>query len=134
MNPGFIVVTHGDLGKAFVETIEKIIGRQENLSYVSFYPNEIESTLTKKLEDEVQKFAQKDGVIIFADILGGMPSRIGLSLSKKYKINIISGVNIPMLLELISIGKFDDFDELTEFLITKGKDSIKNVNKLFKKE
>lgn len=96
---GFVVVAHGGLGRALIDSAEMILGQQECVFDVSV------SSLSMKIDDLreelleiIDKADQGDGVLVFTDLFGGTPSNLAISTLGIRNVEIIAGVNLPMLL------------------------------------
>lgn len=100
---GIIVVTHGALGKELAAVAEHVVGRQQSLVAVSIGPeDDIERRRTEILAC-VKEVDAGAGVAILTDMFGGTPSNLAISVMVPGKIEVIAGVNVPMLIKLISV-------------------------------
>ncbi len=100
---GIIIVTHGALGTELVAVAEHVVGRQQDLVAIGIGP---EDDIEQRRNDIIAKIAQVDkgqGVAILTDMFGGTPSNLSISVMKPEKIEVIAGVNVPMLIKLISV-------------------------------
>ena len=100
---GIIIVTHGALGTEFVAVAEHVVGRQQDLVAIGIGP---EDDIEQRRNDIITKIAQVDkgaGVVILTDMFGGTPSNLAISVMKPEKVEVIAGVNVPMLIKLISV-------------------------------
>ncbi len=125
-----IICMHGKLGTEILKTIELIIGKQKNIIAFNFLENENTDNIIKKYKNSFKKLNIKNGLIFFVDIFGGSPFNAANKIlnEKKIKCDIISGTNIPMLLEvLMSREDKKNFNELVNIAIDIGKKSIKNI-------
>jgi PTS system mannose-specific IIA component len=123
---GILTVTHGNFGKILAETVEFILDKTiENVLSVSVIPNEDPEILKKKIKQGIKKVKSDKGVIIFTDMFGGTPSNISYSFLDEGLIEVISGLNLPLLLKAVTIrDKSIPLDEMTSTLIEHGKKSI----------
>lgn len=104
MSIGIVIVTHNESAKALLDTTEMICGKQENIIAINFYPNMDNLALLNKMKEKIKNLDIKDGIIFLVDIFGGTPFNTAFLLSKEYKNSfIISGVNIPMIIESCEI-------------------------------
>jgi PTS system mannose-specific IIA component len=102
---GVVLVTHTDYGTRLLKAAEFIIGEQVNCHAVSVdTTHEMDMTL-QALKESVEKADHGDGVLILTDMFGGTPTNLSLSLLGSYKLEVITGVNLPMLLKVL--GKRD---------------------------
>jgi PTS system mannose-specific IIA component len=123
---GILTVTHGNFGKILAETVEFILDKTiENVLSVSVIPNEDPEILKKKIKQGIKKVKSDKGVIIFTDMFGGTPSNISYSFLDEGLIEVISGLNLPLLLKAVTIrDKSIPLNEMTSTLIEHGKKSI----------
>jgi len=130
---GILLVTHVNLGKALIETIEFILGKsQDNLSCVSINIQEDPDTLRKKIKKGISKVTSDNGVIILTDMFGGTPSNLSYSFLEEGKIEVISGVNLPILLKAVTARSKMDMESLTLSLVEHGKKSISLASGILK--
>ncbi|MCK5914910.1 MAG: PTS sugar transporter [Deltaproteobacteria bacterium] len=109
-----IIVTHHSLAEHLIETAEVVVGRSENLTGIGIAINDDIEAVRKRLAGLIKGF-QKDGhkVLILTDMFGGTPSNICLALYEPEKVEIVSGVNLPIILKLAS-GFKDEGKSLKE--------------------
>ena len=130
---GILLVTHANLGKTLIETIEFILGKsQDNLSCVSINIQENPDTLRKKIKKGISKVASDNGVIILTDMFGGTPSNLSYSFLEEGKVEVISGVNLPILLKAVTARSKMDMESLTLSLVEHGKKSISLASGILK--
>jgi PTS system mannose-specific IIA component len=130
---GILVVTHANLGKALIETIEFILGSpQENLLSVSINIQDNPDNLRKKIKKAISKVKTDNGVIILTDMFGGTPSNISYSFLQEGLVEVISGVNLPILLKAVTSRHKMDMPELTSTLVQHGKKSISLASGILK--
>jgi mannose PTS system EIIA component len=97
---GMILVTHGKLAEEFVHAMQHVVGRQEAVETVCIGPNDDMERRRKEISDAVKKVDSGTGVIILTDLFGGTPSNLAISLMKAGHIEVIAGINLPMLIRL----------------------------------
>jgi len=115
-----IVATHGNLGHNLVETVKMFTGETSNLAAVSLLQGSGPDTLSKDLKDSINKCDKNEGVLILVDLMGGTPGNSAIKLMlEEENITVVTGVNLPMLLE--AILSRENFNNLIEF-----SESIKN--------
>jgi PTS system mannose-specific IIA component len=130
-----LVMSHGEFAEGICKSAEMIIGKQENLKSVVFNEGESLETLSDKLEKAIKDFNNNFPHLIFVDILGGTPSNVtALLLAKDYKINAVSGVNLPMLLEALTEREDTAPDILIKQLRKVGNESIIDIVEMFNAE
>ncbi|MBT3386700.1 MAG: PTS fructose transporter subunit IIA [Desulfobacula sp.] len=130
---GILLVTHANLGKTLIETIEFILGKsQDNLSCVSINIQEDPDTLRKKIKKGISKVTSDNGVIILTDMFGGTPSNLSYSFLEEGKVEVISGVNLPILLKAVTARSKMDMESLALSLVEHGKKSISLASGILK--
>ena len=100
---GLVVATHGRLAAEMVATAEQIVGRVEAAATVSLEPGAGPQEIREKMRAAVDSVDQGDGVIIMADLFGGTPCKESLMLCQGGKLEVLAGVNLPMLLKANSL-------------------------------
>lgn len=130
---GILVVTHAQLGSALIDTVEFILGKeQENLLSVSINIQDNPDTLRKKIKTGIGKVRTEDGVLILTDMFGGTPSNLSYSFLEEGHVEVISGVNLPILLKAVNARKRLDMEALTSVLVEQGKKSISLASGILK--
>ncbi len=99
---GMVLVTHGRLAEEFVAALEHVVGPQRNVRAVCIGPDDDMEERRKQIKDCVAKVDDKDGVVLLTDMFGGTPSNLAISLMAKGKVEVLAGVNLPMLIKLAS--------------------------------
>ncbi len=102
---GLILVTHGQLALEFIRAMEHVVGPQDAIEAVCIGPDDDMEARRKDIADAITRVHQGDGVIILTDLFGGTPSNLAISLMKSDEIEVIAGVNLPMLIRLESARK-----------------------------
>lgn len=130
---GVLVVTHCRLGDALIEAAEFIIGeRPEAMAAVSIDLKEDASKLRRKIADGIKKLKGNDGILILTDMFGGTPSNLSYSFLEEGRIEVISGVNLPILIRAVSARKNQPLAELATSLEAFGKKSISLASGILK--
>ncbi|MEE9495046.1 MAG: PTS fructose transporter subunit IIA [Desulfobacterales bacterium] len=130
---GIVIVTHSQLGDALIEAAEFIIGkRPEALVSVSIDLNESAEVLRGKIAAGIKKVKSKDGVLILTDMFGGTPSNLSYSFLEEGQIEVISGVNLPILIQAANTRAKVDLTKLAVKLEAFGKKSISLASGLLK--
>lgn len=120
---GVVVAAHGTLAEALVTTAEGIVGALPGTRVVNLLPGEGLDAARGKIREAVRAVEQGDGVIVLADLFGGTPCNTCLSLLEEGRIEVVSGVNLPMLLKLASL-RDGDVHEAAEELVTYGQRNV----------
>ena len=119
---GIVICTHATLATALLEAGEMIVGPIENATAVTVNPGESGEDIVDKLSEAIESVDQGDGVIVLCDMFGGTPSNVSLTLLSD-KIEVITGVNLPMLLKLYTC-RTRPFSEATELAQKHGRENI----------
>ncbi|WP_341894540.1 PTS sugar transporter subunit IIA [Ferrovibrio terrae] len=100
---GIVVVTHGRLAEEFINATEHVVGPQKNMRAVCIGPDD---DMEQRRQDILAAVAAVDagkGVIVLTDMFGGTPSNLAISIMDQAKVEVIAGVNLPMLIKLASV-------------------------------
>jgi PTS system mannose-specific IIA component len=97
---GMILVTHGRLAEEFVKAMEHVVGRQENVATVCIGPQDDVEARRKEIARAIKKVETGQGVVILTDLFGGTPSNLAISLLEEGRVEVIAGINLPMLIRL----------------------------------
>ncbi|MCB2305488.1 mannose/fructose/sorbose PTS transporter subunit IIA [Clostridium estertheticum] len=127
-----IVGTHGSFSKQILRSAEMIFGMQENVSSVTFETGEGLDDLVEKYKNESEKLDCKDGVLFLVDLFGGSPfnaaSRI---VTENDNMDVLTGINLPMLLEIYGSRGFSNLEELVSIGKRAGAEGIKSLREVF---
>jgi len=102
---GIVIVTHGHLGEEFLKALEHIMGPQDAIAAISVDADGCMESCRESILDKIKNTNQGKGVVLLTDMFGGTPSNLALSLLDKANIEIIAGVNLPLLIKLASVRK-----------------------------
>ena len=97
---GIILVTHGKLAEEFKHAMQHVVGRQEAVATVCIGPNDDMEARRREISDAIKEVDSGQGVIILTDLFGGTPSNLAISLMEAGKVEVIAGINLPMLIRL----------------------------------
>jgi PTS system mannose-specific IIA component len=122
---GVLITTHGNLGGELIKAAELIRGSLKGIVHVSVDQTKGVEDLKKEISTAIKKLDQGQGVLILTDLFGGTPSNISLSFLKDGKVEVITGVNLPMLLKLPDIREGMQLKEFARYIKDYG---IKNIS------
>ena len=108
---GVVLVTHGNLAVELVKVMEHVVGPQDQLATVSIGPDDDMEIRREDILNSVQSVDRGLGVIILTDMFGGTPSNLAISIMEQAKIDIVAGVNLPMLVKLASVRSSETMSE-----------------------
>ena len=121
---GILVVTHGKLAQELLETTRIIVGKTvDHVVPISVGWNDDTVDIQKTIASAINKNDTGDGILILTDMFGGTPSNISLSFLSE-KVEIITGVNLPMLIKIVNVGDRMNLKELAQAIYDQGKKSI----------
>src|SRR5471030_1605595 len=127
-----IIGTHGMFSEEILKSAEMIFGKQENVSTVTFKPGEGVDNLVEKYNKLISELDCKDGVLFMVDLFGGSPfNAASIIAMKNDNMEIVTGVNLPMILESLGSRDFSSLSELLAIAENSGKEAIKVLIKNF---
>ncbi len=130
---GIVIVTHCQLGEALIEAAEFIIGeRPGSLESVSIDLSENAEKLRNKISQGIKKVEGQEGVLILTDMFGGTPSNLSYSFLEEGRIEVLSGVNLPILIQAANMREKMKLDQLASDLESFGKKSISLASRILK--
>lgn len=121
---GGIVVTHGRLAIELVSVAEVIVGEMKHVTAVSIDWNDQADQGFHEIEKAIKKVNQGKGVLILTDMFGGTPTNVAMTFSRPNEIEIITGVNLPMIIKLASQQKDETLDLLARKVRDQGQKNI----------
>ena len=105
---GLVLVTHGRLASEFIVAMEHVVGPQEKVAAICIGPDDDMEERRGQIAQAIKAVDDGTGVIVLTDLFGGTPSNLAISLMKSDKIEVIAGVNLPMLIRLEGARKAVD--------------------------
>ncbi|ELC8351576.1 PTS sugar transporter subunit IIA [Clostridium perfringens] len=129
---GVLVATHGEMAKGLFDAIDMICGTQEKFSIVSLKRGQDAESFGEELGEKINELNSGEGVVVLVDLLGATPmNQSALNLYKSDKVEVITGVNLPMVVTAaMERDCFSDIKELVEKIKNDGKDSVCSVREL----
>lgn len=100
---GMVLVTHGQLAEEFRAAMEHVVGAQDSLATISIGPDDDMEKRRQDIVDAIGKVDQGKGVVLLTDMFGGTPSNLAISLLEKDKVEVVAGINLPMLIRLATV-------------------------------
>lgn len=127
---GGVIVSHGKLAEELLNALTIILGEAVNIEAISIgWYDDVEES-KKKINDSLKRVNQKNGVLVFTDMFGGTPSNLSFSFMKHNQVEIITGVNLPMLIKFASLQRSNNFKEVAKKVVEQGKKNIHLVSDL----
>ena len=131
---GVIITTHGNLGSELIKAAELIKGKLEGVSYISVDQTNGMEDIKKQISSSIKKLEQGQGVLILTDLFGGTPSNISLSFLKEGKLEVVTGVNLPMLLKLYDKRQEMNLKDFSLYIKEYGKKNIYLASEVLSKK
>jgi PTS system mannose-specific IIA component len=131
---GLLIVTHSDLGKELLNAAEFIVGRLDAAEAVSITQTADSEQIRKMIEEKVSVLDKGQGVLILTDMFGGTPSNISLSFLKEDVVEVLTGVNLPMVIAIAQARAQMGLNRLAQMAQEAGKTSISLASKLLESE
>lgn len=130
---GLIVATHGNLSRELVRSAEMVAGPIESCHTWTLNPEDNVTENEERMIEMINLFHEEDDIFIMLDLFGGTPSNLILKNTKGKNVKILTGVNLPMILEFAMSRDSLPAEELMEVCEDAGKYGIKNINKMLQK-
>lgn len=111
---GLVLVTHGRLAVEFISATEHVVGPQEQISAVCIGPDDDMEERRAEILRAVSAVDSGDGTILLTDMFGGTPSNLAISILDRDKIEVIAGINLPMLIKLARVRDNNTIDEAVD--------------------
>jgi PTS system mannose-specific IIA component len=121
---GVVIVTHSALADEFLMATQQIVGAVEGIEPISIDPSDPLEEVEARIKKGIKKVDMGRGVLILTDMFGGTPSNISLSFQQKGKVEIVTGINLPMLIKLSTLREEKTLDELASFIKAYGQKNI----------
>ena len=130
---GIVIVTHEKLGDVLIDAAEFILGEKpEAVQAVSINLAEDVELLRGSIEKGIKKVNHNRGVLILTDMFGGTPSNLSYSFLEEGRVEVLTGVNLPIVIKAITARENQKLDELVKSLETYGKKSIALASSILK--
>ncbi|MCE2509380.1 MAG: PTS sugar transporter subunit IIA [Alphaproteobacteria bacterium] len=131
---GLVLVTHGHLADEFVKAVEHIVGPQKQIRTVCIDPEDNMEKRRKEILRGVSDVDNGGGVVILTDMFGGTPSNLAISVMERAKVEVVAGLNLPMLIKLVSLRGKDDLETAVTAAREAGRKYINVASQLLAEE
>ena len=131
---GIVLVTHGELAKELISAVNFVLSSNPSVKMegVCLDPNREFESFKQEIKTAIKKVKSNDGILLVTDMFGGTPSNISLTFLDENNIEVISGVNLPMLLKLATLSDKVTLIEAVKIAEAAGRDNIIVASKLLK--
>ena len=131
---GLVLVTHGGLAREFIDALEHVVGPQERIAAVSIGPDDDMEQRRKDILDRVAEVDEGDGVVLLTDMFGGTPSNLAISIMENVNVEVVAGVNLPMLIKLATVRETEPLGEAVASAQEAGRKYINVASSLLAEE
>ena len=128
---GIVIVSHERISKELLVALEHIVGKQENIEAISIFPGDNVEKRRKEILNATKRVNSGKGVVILTDMFGGTPSNLAISLMEDKYIEVIAGVNLPLLIKMTSLRKDCELRELVKISQESGRKYINVASAFF---
>lgn len=127
---GLVLVTHGNLALEFISAMQHVVGKQEQVEAVCIGPEDDMEMRREEILKKAGEVNSGSGTIVLTDMFGGTPSNLAISIMDRAPVEIIAGINLPMLIKLASLRKDKSLKEAVEGAREAGKKYINIASQL----
>ena len=127
---GLVLVTHGQLASQFVAAMEHVVGPQEHVVSICIGPDDDMEQRRRDILEAVDLVNKDDGVILLTDMFGGTPSNLAISIMDKAQVEVIAGINLPMLIKVASVREQMSLSEAVDKAQESGRKYISVASKV----
>jgi PTS system mannose-specific IIA component len=124
MSVGVVIVTHYRLGHEFLQALRLIVPEAPEFHAVATEPNQTIEAMRRAIDDALRAADQGQGVLVLTDMFGGTPSNISLSFLEDRRVEVVTGVNLPMLIKLATLRDERPLEDLARFIKEYGQRNI----------
>jgi PTS system mannose-specific IIA component len=124
MSVGVVIVTHYGLGQEFLQALRLIVPEAPEFHAVAIEPKQTVDAMRRAIDAALRAADQGQGVLVLTDMFGGTPSNISLSFLEDRRVEVVTGVNLPMLIKLATLRSDRPLEELARFIKDYGQRNI----------
>ena len=134
MKPGVVIVTHYGLGQEFLHALRQIVPTAPDFGVVSIDPAQSVDEMRNAIAKELEAADEGKGVLVLTDMFGGTPSNISLSFLEEQHFEVVTGLNLPMLIKLATLAEEKPLEDLAAFIKKYGQRNISVASELLPEE
>jgi PTS system mannose-specific IIA component len=134
MKIGVVIVTHYRLGEEFLQALRLIVPEAPEFRAVSIDPSQTVEEMREDISAALAAADGGDGVLVLTDMFGGTPSNISLSFLDEHQVEVVTGLNLPMLIKLATMAEPESLEELAAFIKQYGQRNISVASELLPEE
>jgi PTS system mannose-specific IIA component len=122
---GVLIVTHYRLGEEFLQALRLIVPDAPRYESVSIDPKQSVDEIRSAIAEALNRADEGDGVLVLTDMFGGTPSNMSLSFLEEHRVEVVTGLNLPMLIKLATLRETKPLEELAAFVRDYGQRNIR---------
>ena len=130
MSIGTVIVTHYGLGAEFLQALRLIVPDAPNIKSVSIDPSQSVDEMRESISSALRETDTGQGVLILTDMFGGTPSNMSLSFLDEHHVEVVTGINLPMLIKLATLSEEKSLEDLARFIKEYGRRNISVASQL----
>jgi PTS system mannose-specific IIA component len=130
MAPGVVIVTHYRLGEEFLQALRLIVPDAPPFQAVSIDPKQSVDQMREAITEALGQVETGEGVLILTDMFGGTPSNMGLSFLEEHRVEVVTGLNLPMLIKLATMTEKRPLEDLAAFIKEYGQRNIRVASEI----
>ena len=130
MSIGVVIVTHYRLGAEFLQALHLIVPDHADFGSVSIEPSQSVNEMRESISQALREKDTGEGVLILTDMFGGTPSNMSLSFLDEHHVEVVTGINLPMLIKLATLGEEKSLEDLARFIKEYGQRNIAVASQL----
>jgi PTS system mannose-specific IIA component len=130
MAPGVVIVTHYRLGEEFLQALRLIVPDAPPFEAVSIDPKQSVDEMREAIAAALRRVEGPDGALILTDMFGGTPSNMGLAFLAEHRVEVVTGLNLPMLIKLATMTEKKSLEELAAFIKEYGQRNIRVASEI----
>jgi PTS system mannose-specific IIA component len=134
MNIGVVIVTHYRLGEEFLQALRLIVPGAPQFHSVSIDPTQSVDEMRGGIAAAIKAADRGKGVLVLTDMFGGTPSNISLSFIEEHGVEVVTGLNLPMLIKLATLGEERSLEDLATFIKSYGQRNISVASEILPEE
>ncbi|HEX5044004.1 MAG TPA: PTS sugar transporter subunit IIA [Candidatus Polarisedimenticolaceae bacterium] len=131
--PGLLVVSHGTLAGELVDAVRRIVADVDALEAVSIGWDVDMEEAGRRIQEAIARVDREGGVLVLTDMFGGTPSNLALSLLEPGRIEVVTGVNLPMLIKCVNLRERAELSEVARRVAEQGRQAIQVASELLAK-
>jgi PTS system mannose-specific IIA component len=134
MSIGVVIVTHHRLGEEFLKALQQIVPDAPEFQTVAIEPSQSADDMRHHIDKALTRADEGQGVLVLTDMFGGTPSNIALSFLDDRRVEVVTGINLPMLIKLATLREEKELEDLAVFIKDYGRRNISVAREILPEE